>query len=438
MQRHLVFFKPVYSRVKFNQMIGRGTRLCPDLFGIGQDKEKFFIFDLCSNFEFFNQELKESDPKLSDSLSTRLIKSRLELAQVIKDRLESDADDRNLKESLLDVLHQHVATMEKNNFLVRRNLQQVEEFSQRERWNNLSETDTEQIAQSLAHLPNGLPKEDELAKRFDLLCLRLQLAVLKGTTDFIGLRDKLRDLLDRLEEKQTIPMVREQLPFIEAVRDESWWSDVTPNAIESVRVRLRDLIKFIDRQQQNIFYTDFKDELGEVTEVNPPIHQTGFSPYQYRKKVEAYIRKHEDHIAIHKLKRNVPLTDGDLSELEIMLFSSEEIESRDRFEQVYGKGTSLKLFIRQIVGLDRNAAKQAFAKYFEESNFTADRIRFVENIIDYLTQNGIMNPGLLYESPFTDIHSSGLDGVFNDDEADEIVSLVRSFNETVDYKPEIA
>jgi type I restriction enzyme, R subunit len=432
---NLVFFKPVYSRVKFNQMIGRGTRLCPDLFGIGQDKNKFFIFDLCSNFEFFNQELKESDPKLADSLSTRLVKSRLELIQAIQ--AKSYPEDRNLKESLLDVLHQHVATMEKNNFLVRRNLQQVEEFSQRERWNNLSETDTEAIAK-LAHLPNGSAKEDELAKRFDLLCLKLQLAVLKSTDNFIGLRDKLRDLLDRLEEKQTIPMVREQLAFIETVRDESWWFDVTPIAIELVRVRLRDLIKFIDRTQQIVVYTDFKDELGEVTEVNPPIHQTGFSPYQYRKKVEAYIREHQDHIAIHKLKRNIPLTDGDLSELEMMLFSAEEIESRDRFEQVYGKGKSLKLFIRQIVGLDRNAAKQAFSKYLETNNFTADRIRFVENIIDYLTQNGIMNPELLYESPFTELHSSGLDGIFNDDEADEIVSLVRSFNETVDYQINIA
>ena len=195
-----------------------------------------------------------------------------------------------------------------------------------------------------------LSKEDELAKRFDLLCLKLQLSILKGTKDFVSLRDKLRDLLDRLEEKQTIPMVKEQLPLIEAVQDESWWSDVTPMMIESVRLKLRDLVKFIDRTQQTIVYTDFKDELGDVEIVDVPVQQTGFSPYQYRKKVEAYIRENENHIAIYKLKRNVPLTDGDLSELEEMLFSAEEVESRDRFEQVYGKKMSLKLFIRQIVG----------------------------------------------------------------------------------------
>ena len=226
-------------------------------------------------------------------------------------------------------------------------------------------------------------------------------------------------------------MVKEQLSLIRQVQDENWWSDVTPAKIEPVRLKLRDLVKFIDRNEQTIVYTDFKDELGEVTEVDVPIQQTGFSPYQYRKKVKAYIREHQDHIAIYKLKRNEPLTEKDLEELESMLFSAEEIESRERFEEVYGKDMSLKLFIRKIVGLDRHAAKAAFARYLEDSNFSANQIRFVENIIDHLTQNGIMNPGLLYEPPFTDIHDEGLDGVFNDDDADSLVSLVRSFNTTV-------
>ena len=193
---NLVFFKPIYSRVKFNQMIGRGTRLCPDLFGVGQDKDKFYIFDLCSNFDYFNQEIEEKDPRPADSLSTKLVKARLELNKVIGEKVPDDIPSKELKQSLLDNLHQHVSTMEKQNFMVRKHLEQVEEFSGRDRWNELSESDTEAIADSLAHLPNGLPQEDELAKRFDLLCLKLQLSVLKGSSDFIGMRDKVRDLLD--------------------------------------------------------------------------------------------------------------------------------------------------------------------------------------------------------------------------------------------------
>jgi len=150
--------------------------------------------------------------------------------------------------------------------------------------------------------------------------------------------------------------------------------------------------------------------------------------------VEAYIRAHENHITIAKLKRNMALTDADLNALEEMLFSAEAIESRERFEAVYGKTKSLKRLIREIVGLDRNAAKQAFARYLEGTTITANQIRFVETIIDFLTQNGIMDPGLLYEPPFTDLHQGGLDGVFNDDDADAIVAIVQSFNETVDVR----
>jgi type I restriction enzyme R subunit len=174
--------------------------------------------------------------------------------------------------------------------------------------------------------------------------------------------------------------------------------------------------------------------------VDIPTHQTGFSREQYRRKVEAYIRQHQDHLAIAKLRRNLPLTETDLSALEEMLFSAAEIESRQRFEEVFGQTKSLKLLILEIVGLDpagirvaaRQAAKQAFGRYLQGTNFSANQIRFIENIIDILTKNGVINPGALYEPPFTDNHPEGLDGMFNDQEADRIVSILRSFNESVD------
>ncbi|NES82842.1 MAG: hypothetical protein F6K10_16355 [Moorea sp. SIO2B7] len=285
---NLVFFKPIYSRVKFNQMIGRGTRLCPELFGVEQDKDKFFIFDLCSNFDYFSQNLKESEPKLPESLTAQIFNARFKLNEAIIKSNNPDYDQ--LRDSLLDKLHQHVVTMEKDNFLVRRHLKTVEYFSDRTNWNTLNQLPSSSCPgeiETLASLPNGLPKENEGSKRFDLLCLKIQLAILKKSSDFIQLRDKVRDLLDRLEEKQTIPMVKQQLPLIEDVKEETWWSDVTPSQIESLRVRLRDLIKFIDKKEQNIVHTNFEDELGEIVEVDVPIQQTGFSRDQYHKKVKA-------------------------------------------------------------------------------------------------------------------------------------------------------
>jgi type I restriction enzyme, R subunit len=249
---------------------------------------------------------------------------------------------------------------------------------------------------------------------------------------FPGLRDKIRDLLQRIEQKPTVPIIKAQLPLIQEVQTESWWTDVTPSMIESMRLKLRDLVKFVDPQEQTIVYTDFQDELEDLLEVNVPTPQTAFSPYQYRKKVEAYIRSNENHVAIAKLKRNISLTDTDLAALEEMLFNGEAVESREQFEKVYGQ-KNLKLFIRELVGLDRNAAKQAFGRYLVGGNFSALQIRFVENIIDYLTQNGVMDPEMLYEPPFTDLHDGGLDGVFGDDDAGEIIDIVGGFNEVVGF-----
>ncbi|MBP0009368.1 MAG: hypothetical protein J7524_11920 [Roseofilum sp. Belize BBD 4] len=384
---NLVFFKPVYSRIKFNQMIGRGTRLCKNLFGPSLDKQEFLVFDLCSNFDYFDQEIAESNAKIPESLSARLFKRRLELSQSVTSALQ---------ESLLNQLHQQVASMPKDNFLVRPHLEKVEEFSQRSRWNHLTEDDREAIAQSLAGLPDSLPDESHLTKRFDLLCVKLQLAILNPTRDFELLRDKVRDLSSNLEQKANIPMVAQKLELITEMQQEEWWRDPTPESIERLRCDLRELVEFVDRSTQEIVYTDFTDELGELREAEVPTATPAFSREQYRKKVETYIRSNENHVTIAKLKRNLPLTNEDLTELEKMLFSSDAIENRDKFEEVYGENMSLKRFVRQIVGLDRKAAKEAFSKYLDTNNFSGNQIRFIENIIDYLTQNGVMSPGLLY------------------------------------------
>jgi type I restriction enzyme, R subunit len=437
---NLVFFKPVYSQVKFNQMIGRGTRLCKDLFGIGADKVEFFIFDLCSNFEFFDQQLPEKEIKPTQSISGQLFKARVKLSNALS---EKGGQYTTLRSNLLDNLHQQVESMERDNFVIRPHLQRVNEFSQRARWDKVSNTDIEAINQ-LAELPNGLPDDNPLSKQFDLLILKLQLAVLspqpplirgaKEGDKFVKLRDQARDLMQRLEQKRTVPQVKAHLPLIEELQIETWWNDVTPDMLETIRRQLRDLIKFIDREQQAIVYTDFVDELEDLDEVSVPTHQTGFSPLQYRKKVETYIRENQNHVAIAKLKRNVPLTYSDVTALEKMLYGSLVIESREQFQQVYG-AVNIKTFIRKLVGLDRKAAKQAFNKYLQTQNFNANQIRFVEMIIDYLTQNGVMDPGKLYEAPFTNLHQDGLDGVFsNDNDIEGIIAIVTEFNKNADFR----
>ncbi|MGA0200530.1 MAG: type I restriction-modification enzyme R subunit C-terminal domain-containing protein, partial [Prochlorotrichaceae cyanobacterium] len=423
---------------------------------IGQDKTEFLVFDLCSNFDFFKRQLQETEQKLREPLTARLVKSRLELVKALAAQSESGTtqpvtatlqerggsyavDDplADLRTTVLDDLHRHVASLEQTNFLVRPHWQRVTDFAQRDRWNTLSEADLKIIAEHLAPLPNTLPRENQLAKEFDLLCLKLQLALLKTTADFIPLRDKVQDLMGLLEAKQTIPAVKAQLPLIEAMQSDQWWSNLTVTLLEQARKNLRDLIRFIDKQSTAIVYTDFQDELGEISDTDVPLVQTGFSPHQYRRKVEQFIRAHENHIAINKLKRNLPLTAQDLEALESMLFSAEALENREVFEDSFQEKrdqegqVNLQVFIRELVGLDRNAAKAAFSEYLDDKTFSANQIRFVENIIDRLTQQGVMDPGLLFQPPYTNFSPHGIDGIFEEADADQIIAIVRSFNETV-------
>jgi len=421
---NLVFFKIVRSKTKFFQMVGRGTRLRPDLFGPGLHKGFFYIFDYCQNLEFFNLNAKGVEGSSQESLSTKLFKTRLELLESFR-RIDSpDESVQALDRELTGTLRGAVQAMNTDNFIVRPHREQVEKYREAAAWEKLAAGDFAEIAHILAGLPSELAPEDETAKRFDLLMLKLQLAVIRADKSFTRLRDQVQEIASRLEEKASIPMVKEQLELILDLQQDEFWTDITLAMLEDVRRRLRDLVKFIDKKQRNVIYSDFQDEMGAVREVSPGwiVSATGLA--QYRKKVMHFLTEHQDHIAIHKLKRNVAITVSDLAELERIFFASGELGTREDFEKAYGKQEHLGLFVRKLVGLDREAAKEAFGEYLSGKTLTANQIRFLDQIIDYLTQNGIMDAGLLYEPPFTDYSSNGLDGVFSDADASRIVSIL--------------
>lgn len=427
---NLVFFKIVRSKTKFFQMIGRGTRLRPDLFGPGEDKEFFYIFDCCGNLEFFNQDVKGVEGSAQESIGTKIFKARVELLENFR-KTGAVADEAigELDDEITTTLREQIAAMNTNNFVVRPHREKVEKFREPAVWEELSPDEFEELEFILAALPNELAPEDEMAKRFDLLMLKLQLAVLIKDQSFIKLRDNVKEIASRLEDKRTIPMVNDQLDLILDLQHDEYWADITVPMLEDIRKRLRDLVKFVDPNHRKLIYTDFEDELGEIREVEFGPTGSAVNIKQYQKKVLHFLKEHENHIAINKLKRNIPITQSDLAELERILFESDGMGSREDFEKAYGKQEHLGLFVRSLVGLDREAAKQAFGEYLSRKTLTANQIRFIDQIIDYLTQNGVMDAGLLYQAPFTDYAASGLDGVFTDDDADGIVTILGTIRE---------
>jgi type I restriction enzyme R subunit len=432
---NLVFFKPVRSRTKFWQMVGRGTRTCNNLFGPGRDKECFWIFDLCQNLEFFLGQGGAESTSAPESLSTRLFRSRLALIEAIDQQLPASDSENPLRlhrHTLAELLRCHVAACPADNFLVRPHLELLECFSRAEAWSQLSPDDHQVLATTLAPLPSAYAEEqgdtDADARRFDLLLYNLQLALLRGEPRFQRLQLQLRELAAQLEARPNIPQVAAELELIRDLLRDEWWQHITVPMLEQGRRRLRGLVGLIEPISREPLYTNFADELGELRERDAAALLSRDEFQQFRLRARDFLRAHDDHLTMQRLRRNQPLTPADLNELEQFLIShgigDQQAIARAR-EECNGFG----VFIRSLVGLDRNAAKELFAHYLAEGTHTATQIRFINEIIDELTSRGAMDPARLYDPPFSDLAPTGPEGLFSDAEAEQLFDLLQLIND---------
>lgn len=421
---NLVFFKIVRSKTKFWQMIGRGTRLCPNLFGIGAHKEHFLVFDFCQNFEFFNQNPELSEGAGSASLGQRLFAARVALIGEIDENVEGVTGDelQALRSGIVGRLRAEVAGMNVDNFVVRPKRRLVEKFNDPEIWKKLGLDERTELIDGIAGLPSSLEDDDIAAKQFDLLILKAQLALLQAEKAFGGLRKRIIELAGFLEELRNIPMVAAEVEIILEVQADEFWDDITAPMLELVRRRLRSLIKLIELRKRPHIYTDFEDEIGEGGEIGIKGVAAGADLRRFRLKVRHFLIDHEDHITIQKLRRNEPLTSQDLAELE-RVFIEAGVATPEDIEKLREDG-GISTLIRSLVGLDREAAKHAFDAFSQGHALTADQIEFLNMIIDYLTERGIMDPKILYESPFTDLDSLGVEGMFEKAEVVELITII--------------
>jgi type I restriction enzyme R subunit len=439
---NLVFFKLVRSKTKFWQMLGRGTRLCPDLFGPGKDKEFFYVFDYCQNLEFFSQNLPTAEGFLGESLAKRLFKARLELiSDLDKEAANQAAQEGNIKtgeraesyegrstntelrNATAELLRIEVAAMNINNFVVRPRRRLVEKYASTDAWKALDTSAYADLSHEIAGLPTELEAEDEEAKRFDLLILALQLAVLRQEPAFARLRDQVKGIAGLLQDKASIPMIQVELTLILDIQTDEWWQDVTVPMLETVRRRLRSLVKLIEKQRRKPLYTDFEDLMGDERSVILPGFTLPSDFERFRAKARQFLKAHENHITIHKLRTNEPLTATDLSELERML-SESGIGTVEDVQKAKEANHGLGLFVRSLIGLDREAAKKAFGSFLGGRTLRANQIEFVNLIVDHLTEHGSMDARLLYQSPYTDFNPRGVDGVFGSPDVDELFSVL--------------
>lgn len=425
---NLVFFKIVRSPTKFWQMIGRGTRLCPDLFGPGKDKEHFLIFDYCENFEFFDATPDGFEAHSFRPLTQQIFEAKLDIALLVRAITSKTGDDETLSKTYIDSLHNIISNLDHKRFVVRKELRYVTEFAHRDRWDNISKNDVQEIKTHLSNL--SIPDtEDELARRFDLLLLHFQLLhIAEGdTTKYIN---NIAKTAKALLKKQTIPAVARYADLLQDLTTDIYWQGVSLTWLEEIRKSLRDLIKFLDRDKQGEVYTNFEDEL-KINDSNVRDVIPGYTTLKsYHDRVESFIRKNLAHPTIKKLNTNVPITQTDLDQLEKILFDGSDRGTRQDYIREYGN-KPLGIFIRSIVGLDKNAANAVFSKFLQKGNLRADQMTFINNIITHLTKNGTIDKQRLFEPPFTDVNDQGLVGVFDDGEARQIVLLIDQVNGNV-------
>jgi type I restriction enzyme, R subunit len=411
---NLVFFKPVYSKIKFWQMLGRGTRLCPNLFGPGNDKQDFRVFDFCFNFDFFRENPQGIEAAGGAPLGARLFRARVQLLG----RLQTDPGpdpDAVLREALIDRLYGEVAAMNRDNFLVRMHLAAVEHFQRREAWDHLTEADRDALQREVAGLPGRVETDALESRLFDLTVLRLQLALVAANPRaFEHHRQRVVEMAGLLlQGKTSIPAVAAQAAYLARLQEPAFWKGIDLAALEDLRLRLRGLVPLLDRKQRKIVYTNFQDEVLSVREESP-VFMPKMTSAQYEKKVKAYLRTHLDNIVIQRLRANRPLTNTDLESLEAILVQIGEDDGQTLLNGLLKRSgaPSLAHFVRSLVGLDRAAAQKAFAVFLQDRSLTPPQMRFIEMLIDQLTARGVMDAAALYEAPFSDLHSGGPEAVF--------------------------
>lgn len=394
---NLVFFKPVKSKIKFMQMIGRGTRLSENIFGQGENKQFFYIFDWCRNFEYFEQNPNGHEAKQTQSLTERLFTLRAQIAFHLQHQTyQEDAYCKSLHDELKGLLMEQVSVLSDSHISVRQKWDSVTHFKKQESWVYISEVDVTTLSKDIAPL---LPKDtlDENAKKFDLLMLCIELSYVDEATDATKAIRSVQTVAEALIEMGRIPQVQAKMTTIKEVLSMVAWENVSLQWLEKVRTDLRELLKFLTGTPNRWFVVDIEDIISDEGEA---VHIS--TAMTYKQSILDFLATHRNLPVIEKIYNMQQLDNEDFMELQRILW--EELGSRedyDRFTQGKMCGANVAIFIRSMVGVDRQEAMRRFASFATNVELTAEQEEFLMTIIAYVCENGdITKDTVVNEAPF--------------------------------------
>ena len=438
---NLVFYKPVKSYSKFWQMIGRGSRPRLDLFGPGKDKKRFLIFDLCCNFEFFDENPNGIDATIPKGLTEVIFNLKLQLAHYLKDgKFKEDEQLQQFRKQLLDELHLEIVGLNGSRFDVRMKLELVMEYGaeNRELWNHLDNKDIKKIEDHLSGLVTPQKGDSDLARFYDkllytLMIKRIESPDIKSFIDSYTVSiTKVAILSKKLLKKTAIPEIKEKEGLIKLPLEEDFWKSDGIAHLDKIRSGLRELIKYIDPVDQKHVITDFEDELDEskvkTTDYTGEPGAGYASPFKSNAhRLEEIIRQNSTNVTIHRIRNGEQITIDELRSLEQILFNGKV--KKEELEKELGRKLDLVKFVISLTGLSVEHVNGSFASFINEYQLSSVQIQFLETLKLFFTKNGKIDPMKLYDSPFKDFHSMGVEGVFNEKQADQIFEIVSGLNE---------
>lgn len=417
---NLVFFKKVRSKTKFWQMIGRGTRLCKGVEFFDKtsyiDKRKFYIFDYCGNFEFFRENQNITEGGNVKSLSENIFGKKI---NIIK-KLQESGENEEFKTSLINSVHSQINDLNTEQFNVNLERGAVETFKNIEKFNYISDEDKNTLIKKIAPLV-FMNNKDEKAKIFDNIIYGIILMILENNSISKGHKKRVCYYMDKLEEKTGINAVKDKISLIKEVKSDEFWNEKNILKFEYIRSEIRDLIKFIDDNPRLPKYTDFEDVITDRKE-----GEKLDSPYEfddYKLKVNRYIEENKNNEVIFKLRNNIPLSQEDFKELEIIF--TVQLGSKDDYEREFGE-TAFGILVRKIAKLEYNAVMKAFSNFINEQSLNTQQINFVKKVIDYISSNGYIEKSVLTKAPFD--RPVKFIKLFNLEERNEFLGILNNIN----------
>ena len=398
---NLVFFKPIYSYIKFWQMIGRGTRLSQDIFDVGEDKQEFYIFDWCGNFEFFNQHPRGKEPLAQISVTERLFGIRVDMAQALQhQKYQSDPFAKKLHDEIKDILHKQVAKLNDHHISVRQHWDVVDKYRKESTWTYISNVDTVELKDIIAPLVYDATT-DLGAKKFDILMLNIQLSMISDEYEAERAKVKVYEIAQALQEKASIPQVASKMPLIREVSTPRFWEAPKLDRLEYVRKELRDLVQFILGTSNKTFTINIKDTVEALES------STGVVPrLSYKQRIIDYLAKNKNLPVLQKIFKMEKLEQKDIVELERICWK--ELGTKEEYQKYIERGQmicgdSVAAFIRAQIGVDRRIALEKFSEFLSDNVLNSTQEEYIKTIITYVCENGdISLPTLVNDTPFCD------------------------------------